>query len=93
MAYPTASSTSKNGIPLLAGLLITLVCVLVATLQYGLRYGVALAAVAVVFLAVLAYRATTPRRRRLEQIEPSFDTSILVFPPESRLGPRPMRRR
>jgi len=52
---------------------------------------IALAIAALAVLLLLAYRAFR-RTTELPRIEPSFETSILAFPPESRLEPRAGRR-
>lgn len=86
------SSTSRRVVLLVAGILVALLCAIAAALRYGMPYGVALGALAAGGLAFVAFRSDRQRPSR-ELIEPSFETSILAFPPESRLGPRTLPRR
>ena len=59
--------------------------------RLGPRVAFALGALTLLGLLFAAIRAFV-RRRDPQLIEPSFETSILAFPPEPKLGPRPLSR-
>lgn len=94
--HHSSFSTSKSAASLALAILATVFGAIALLLFFGpfslrpLPLVLALGACVLVLVAVALRKLG--QEEDATRIEPTFETSILAFPPEPKLGPRPLRR-